>query len=490
MPAPLGVWGTSSKSSDWLSARFDGVGLDGSICSEYVLSLVELYKGPSDQAAAISEFLSDSVSSSHVKESDRIAWVNETVGLIQRRLGGGLSAKVVQSKSSVKTTVQPPVVQPVQPVSAGPKKGGFKKGIKLTGTALKEVVGHVRPSYVQRYSDDEDNSAVISANPVSRQISSRTDNLLRFDSGAELFPSLEQPTGKKIRNRGARELAPGEDWGDDEKLIFATPMESRDNSQFMMTPMQSPVAVKVEKKKSPRPVVSVNVEPSLPPTRKKVLSMSTVAATAISPPPVPAKTTPAFSPPAVPAKTPSPPPMSPPLPTDSGMVSTQASLESPDRSDGPVVVNHSFLNSLDLLNFDFKFEGDEDDDEQQQTNEMPIDLLKQMFTTSATSTQVQVAPDEPPLGLQSVRSESSLKHRKYSVSCLLEVQAEMRRRNMLDDTPPALKSLTYQVEAPARKSEGPSWRTVDDKGGWKNKWANSRSSSNSRKTSPHPEGFW
>jgi hypothetical protein len=84
----------------------------------------------------------------------------------------------------------------------------FKKGIKISGTALKEVVGNVKPSFIQRYSDDETSPPVAAAAKPSRQQFVQQE----LFSPADLQPKPTTAVAGRRKMKGAREIGPDEDW--------------------------------------------------------------------------------------------------------------------------------------------------------------------------------------------------------------------------------------------------------------------------------------
>ena len=222
---------TSALVTEFLVSRINAVGLDGAICAEYVVSLVDLYRTEAERDAAIEEFLSDSIAASNIaSEAQRARFVNEVLAGVKERLHGQTiveEPQVAAEKFSSSTT------------NFGKQKG-FKKGIKISGTALKQVVGNVKPSFVQRYSDDENppipaRSSMLEAQaPVARFV-------------AEPLPPLSlknTPSAAATKRRvKAREIGPDETWEQEELekpgRKTTTPWKSP-LSEHMMTPMETP----------------------------------------------------------------------------------------------------------------------------------------------------------------------------------------------------------------------------------------------------------
>jgi hypothetical protein len=478
------VWGnpsepttSNSELSKSLISRFNAIGLDGQICAEYITMLVDLYpRSVGDRSAAINEFLSDSIGASSIKsEQERVKFVNETVDFVTRKLNGAVPASLPP----------PPPTQVVsQPQTAVPKKG-FKKGIKLSGNALKEVVGNVKPSFVQRYSDDEGDSSaqqsrpVITSYPMERQTSQRSlvsidrtsfptlsrgiTNEVTESSTPTAAPPKLKPSTSRRKNR-AREIGPDEEWEDEvAPTPWKTPMGG-DASSLMMTPMESP---SVETSSSPEraiviPSPIIEAEPVVPLVKKPPQEVVSILDT------------------------------TPPPPTTSTILDT-------------------LLLPTDILSFDFKFEGEEEpsvsnvhDDEV--VSPEPFDLLKQMFSQSGfitTASNSESSVPEIPLGLERRTQEDKLDvpNRVYTTSYMLNVLKEMKRRTAGEvPIPDKLKSLVF--EEPVLK---PHWRNasqIDESqthGNWRSsgyhqRWSKtggSHSGSQSRRHSPNKEeGFW
>ena len=434
---PRGVWGASQPklaSSDWLVARMNKVGLDGSICAEYICSLIELYpSSKSDRDAAIAEFLMDSVTSSSTlrTSSEQSRFVDETVFELQTRLG---DSKTVPQRAPVTVSAEPSIAASVESASA-PKKG-FKKGVKLSGSALKQVVGNVRPSFVQKYSDDENPSVAPPPVPVSRFVSTRsTDQPVQ--SSESSFPSLETPqrstTNSSVTKRNknkAREIGPDEDWSDTHPEVEAptpwkTPMTSRPSP-----PEDNPRRVTASKLVLTSSVV-IHAEPEV----------ENVAPLAIDIPEPVQETQATFSPPVVAQVTPT------------VLLSPQSLL----------------MNiPTDILSFDFRFEGDEEGStpprvepvEPEQKSPEPFDLLKQMFSQSGFTTTLSTASSVP--AREDVPAGNS--ERTYSVAFLLSVLKQMKSSQGGDiPTPIELQGLTQRELSPVArpKTDVSGWRSND-----------------------------
>lgn len=431
---PRGVWGSSQPklaSSDWLIARMNKVGLDGSICAEYICSLIELYpKSKSDRDAAIADFLMDSVTSSSSlgTSSEQSRFVNETLFELQTRLG---DSKTVLHRAPVATAPESSVASSIDSLAASAPKKGFKKGVKLSGSALKQVVGHVKPSFVQRYSDDENPSVAPPQVTVTRFVSAKSSDQ-PVQSGESSFPSLETPqrstTNSSITKRNknkAREIGPDEDWSDTHPEEQApTPWK---------TPMTSHPSPPGES--HPRNVTA----------SKLVLTSSVVI----------------HAEPEVEA------PLAIDIPEPSE--EQKAPLSPPEAQVSPTILlsPQSLLMNIptDILSFDFRFEGDEEGStpprvEPEQKSPEPFDLLKQMFsqpgfTTALSTASCALAKEDLPI-------EKS--QRKYSVAFLLSVLKEMKSSQGGDiPTPIELQGLTQTELSPVArpKTEVSGWRSND-----------------------------
>lgn len=476
-PAPLrGVWSNPRPSapaaplSGWLVARIDEVGLDGSICAEFVLSLIELYaKSAGDRDAAITEFLSDSVAASSLKsEQLRDRFVQETVSGIRSRLSG----------NSVVTPSAPPAAAPPAPSApAEPTKTkGFKKGIKLTGTALKEVVGNVKPSYVQKYSDDESAGPTI---PVSRMQSTSSAGLgaRRQSIDVAAFPSLEggmqtpqaaegpARTQSTRRRNKAREVGPDEDWDDHGgPTPWKTPAGSpspptkkKPAKKQLTVTTASPVVVVHEEVVVREP--EVVAEPEVVVERRSAsVSMAQTTPVVLN------RRTEDVSPPAAAVET--------------------------------MTILDSLLLPQDIMGgFDFKFEGDDDHVEPTESPE-PFDLLKQMFSLSGFS--APVVPVEVPV----VVADADAEKRRYPVGYLLSVLRRMQEEQGEVAIPDELRNLTQSTvvspEHPKAKQQDSNWRNVnkpespENNGTWRaSGYNNNRWNAKKRPDAPAAEeGFW
>ncbi len=202
----------------WLVTRFEAVGLDGHICAEYICSLREMHRSRGDRAAAITDFLSDCLATSSLPLNKRDQFVEDTI----RQLEG----------DDVAPTGGP--LLPSKSASSANGVGGFKRGIKITGTALREVVGNVKPTYTQRYSDDEEGGGVL--RQVRNRgvlgtaaVSCRPEPMIA--ASPSNFPSLagEAASKRPHRRQKARELGPDEDWGEpviEREEVVKPPMET------------------------------------------------------------------------------------------------------------------------------------------------------------------------------------------------------------------------------------------------------------------------
>jgi len=514
MHPPRGVWGTPGGPrskitglADWLVTRFNTIGLDGSICSEYVVMLVDLYpESASDRAAAITEFLSDSIASSTIKtESLRIRFIEETVSSVNSRLGGSVAPPPPPAR------IQTPPVEAAQAAAPAGKKG-LKKGIKLSGTALKEFVGNVKPSFVQKYSDDEETI-------VERQIPSISAGYVPFrtlpirvdrSSGNE-FPTLavgrsrsssyleqgstpvaisqvvKTKSSTARRKTKAREIGPDEAWddADDAPSPRETPMDS---SAIMMTPLESITGPAV-----------------VPEPKVRNLTVFTGANVRVSP-------------------------VKEPVPGEPSPVSILDTTPPPAVTEGAQL--ESLILPTDLLSFDFKFEGEDEETPKQMSSQdsetgtpEPFDLLKQMFsqsgfiTTAASSEDANVTrtQDHSAKSMHQDNIDVDMPKKLYSASFMLEVLKQLKERSGNNDLPvPALlSSLVYEVVTVPKlennwRAQGPksdelaSADTDPNMGSWKasgytqrwNRNSGASSGSHSRKSSPQKaqpaqeEGFW
>ena len=454
---PRGVWGQRGApppavSTQWLISRMNKVGLDGSICAEYISSLIELHKksSPGDRDAAIAEFLHDSVPSSSLRSiAEHNRFVEETIGEIRQRISPATTTSA-PSTPGISSTAG----------SSTKAKGGFKKGTKLSGTALKELVGNVKPSYVQQYSDDEKSAvSVVQAPPPP----------VRFISSVSQ-PELETP--QRLMSNGkrrikAREIGPDEDWEDS---ITTTPWKTPFES---ITPMIEAASIP-----QPRAVIVVEREES----SSKVVSAETIEPIAEAKPqqtveePEPIRT------PRVLVETNTP---ASHVPADHGF---QSVLLSPQ----------SLLYSLptDILSFDFQFEEDEPEGAAQPT-EAPFDLLKQMFTNTTVPSTQSFPEDLPPPGFMD-------NSKVYSVPFLLSVLKEMKITGGIDLPPMELKGLSktevVALPSPVKpRSDSFGWRSHDkvvsnsltetSQGSWRASGYNNKTGSR-RPPQSTEEGFW
>jgi hypothetical protein len=233
---PRGVWGQRINSSsggdsvlfstEWLVSKMDKVGLDGSICAEYISSLIELHKSSSiaDRDAAISEFLHDSIPSSSLRTiAEQNRFVEETLSDIRQRINKDVAPLAVTQAVASKS------------------KGSFKKGTKLSGTALKEIVGSVKPSYVQQYSDDE------KAPPPPPSVPGRFVSATSIAEPAET-PLRQMSLSSRRRSNKAKEIGPNENWDDEDTTTtpWKTPFESRSPIARIL-PVIEPVVIAQEK---------------------------------------------------------------------------------------------------------------------------------------------------------------------------------------------------------------------------------------------------
>lgn len=439
---PRGVWGQRANGSPapavsltWLESRINKVGLDGQICVEYISSLIELHKSSSssDREAAICDFLHDSVhaSSSLKGIAEQNRFVDETLVEIRSRLSGNQNAS-------------PTVAVP-------PAKAPFKKGVKLTGTALKQVVGNVKPSYVQQYSDDE---REVSAPPPPPPPP-------RFVSAESLETPVRQSSGSVRRMNRAKEIGPDEDWDDAVRTVWKTPFESAQKEAVTRLDISESV-----KKPAPQP--------------KPALRMETVVVESVVLEPVPVESEKESR-------------IATPVP-DSKPTNIEVALEQEENTEDSTVDSaviksvllspESVLYSLptDILSFDFKFEEDEE------VEPAPsFDLLKQMFEAPVTVVSPAV-PEEAP-GLEVPRAKNV-----YSVPFLLSVLNDMKNANGgLLPVPEKLRGLSRtEVSPPRPRSDSFGWRTTqpqqEDNGG---SWRASGYNHKVTKRAPVPEqGFW
>ena len=483
-PAPLrGVWSNPRPAapqaplSGWLVARIDEVGLDGSICAEFVLSLIDLYaSSAAERDAAITEFLTDSVAASTLKnDALRARFVEETVAGIRSRIGG---RAVVAAPAPPAPTIEAP-----QPAAAsGAKQKGFKKGIKITGTALKEVVGNVKPSYVQRYSDDESSNAAPTL-PITRLVSTASSfgSLRQQAIEVNSFPALEtgmqtpqagdgpaRTTSSRRRNK-AREIGPDEDWDDGDAA--PTPWK---------TPAESPPTPAMKKKSTTKKQLTMTtVSPVVVVHDQEVMEVSRKSSSVCMEQTVPVVL----------------------------VEAPQAAVPEPAAPTEPVTMTilDSLLLPQDILGFDFKFEGDDEvaHDEPAAASPEPFDLLKQMFSQSGFTT----APVLPETENQpSTGNKLDAEKRRYPVGYLLSVLKRMQDAHGGEiAVPDELRSLSQSTvvspEHPAKgKQHDANWRhshgskteSPENNGTWRASGYNNRWNPKKRPETPPPaeEGFW
>ena len=490
------VWGRPTLGSSStppltssLARQFDKIGLDGPICAEYILSLLDMYKSPGDRSAAISDFVMDSISTSSTltdsQHNQFVAEILEIVGSGGSRGGSGAVTKpsVAQQISSSENQTSEPVVS----------KKGFKKGTKLTGMALKQVVGTVKPSFVQKYSDDETSEQVV-RRPISstmhltqpamvvRSISSNS----RQSVDPQYFPSLDAnssngstsstsrvtppetpqmqspspPLGgsasaaaavsnkKKKNSKIAREVGPDEVWSGDEL------QESDDGAEFK-TPFTS---LKEEKKKK-----QANDAPN---STRKQLSLTGFNSIKISPPSdkVVVKEEPLTTPP----------------PPTNKIVSIL------DTTPPAAALEPSLLIPQDILSFDFQFEGESDEEKAAAVPETEtFDLLRQMFGGFSTNTTTSVV-EPPKIAAPTLNAPSALakSDREYSTNFLLHVLSSMGPDGV--EKPHELQALCVQGEHKRRSPHG------DMNGSWRsNNKDTAKSPGVEKEAADHKEeGFW
>lgn len=476
------VWGPSSASApvasltSSLSRQFDRIGLDGPICAEYILSLLEMYKTPGDRSAAISDFVMDSIASSSVlKESQHNSFVSDVLSIV-----AGNSRPPVKEPSPEITTSS----VPDDTLAQVPKKG-FKKGTKLSGMALKQVVGNVKPSFVQKYSDDE--SEQIIRPSIAGPSMVRTISSLSRPVEQHYFPSLETkssgssstdrvsppetphiespvaPVKKKVKKGTAREVGPDEAWSDDEE--FKTPFTSK------KLPEQQSV------------------------DKKKLLTVTGFNSVKISPPPPPPKKT----------ETPIPrehkvedvkPQIEPEVAVDPQIEVVVKPPASPakvvsilDTTPPPAALEPSLMIPSDILSFDFQFEG-EDEDEQDMPPTETFDLLRQMFGGLAPSPPIVPAPAQP----SSTDESTKPQNRQYSAKFLLHVLSSMGSEGI--QKPDELLTLCSQGEYKRKSPQGDmsgSWRANGDQTTRTKNWKSFVYDEIHKQTEdpdPTEQGFW
>jgi hypothetical protein len=452
---PRGVWGqraavaSPAVSLDWLVGRMNKVGLDGSICVEYISSLLELHKSSSgpDRDAAICDFLHDSVHSSALKGiAEQNRFVDETISEIRSRL-------------SVNTSSSPPAEQ--ASLAGKPKSAPFKKGIKITGAALKQVVGNVKPSFVQQYSDDERPAPPPPPPPaatVSRFVSSM--------SSAEPLetPSRQTSVGNRRRNK-AKEIAPDEDWEDedDNKTVWKTPFESARHRLAMSSPESQNVSV-VD-------ILPTKLEISTEPETLNIEDQSTQHS----------------SPTKEMAEAPTQ-----DSTTDSGV--PKSVLLSPQ----------SLLFSLptDILSFDFKFEEEEEQETtlaEEAPAAAPFDLLKSMFETPTELVASPTVSQPPVVTTERFMPEQELSQKVYSVPFLLSVLNQLKLANGGSvPVPDELKGLSRaDISPPRPRSDSFGWRSAptaveESSGSWRASGYSHKPTKRSAQApvTTSPEGFW
>lgn len=364
-----GVWGPQ-RSNDSLTRRLDQAGLDGAICAEYITSLQQLYSDPSDRAAAIHEFLDSSASAltprAHARfVSGTVEWLGVTTSLpkapppaVPSPAGGFWgSAPDAPAVAQPTSVVAPPTV------GANKKGFGFKNGVKLTGSALKQVIGSGRPSYVQKYSDDEETTVLSRPAPrpvVARQMvpelsdfpATPDDTFYTANSSVRVTPVLEQPgewvkaAGRNKKNKIVSKTAP-------EKPVSPIKVKppTVQTPQAVLSPPPPPLVAAEEPSEKP-------IEPNVPPTDPH--TENPIAPTVTSAAPNPTKQKEA--------------------PRKNLSVSTGAAVNIESRILS--LDNMSFINSFlpaDLMSIDFQFEEDEKED----VLEPPIGLFKAMFAPPA-----------------------------------------------------------------------------------------------------------
>ena len=402
------------------------VGLDGQICVEYISSLIELKNSSTaDRDAAICDFLHDSVhaSSSLRGIAEQNKFVDDTLAEIRARLSG-------------QTTVQN--LQPPPPAVG--VKAPFKKGVKLSGTALKQVVGNVKPSYVQRYSDDE-REAPPPPPPPPRFVSVETMET----------PVRQSSTNSRRKNR-AKEIGPDEDWDDEVKTVWKTPFESPKPERVEIVPKKLVVDRRVEEtlsvqvdevdsfKQSPQPVMN---EPEIQIVVLEVKETETVET----------------------------------------KVPELNEIVHEDQVKSVLLSPQSLLYSLptDILSFDFKFEDDEE--VEPASSAAPFDLLKQMFEAPPTSVVQSPPPALTPVGKN-----------VYSVPFLLSVLNDLKNANGgLVPVPQELRGLSRtEVSPPRPRADSFGWRSAqtqpeEQTGSWR---ASGYNNKGPRRTPVAEQGFW
>ena len=524
------VWGPSSGRNtppltSSLARQFDKIGLDGQICAEYILSLLEMYKTPGDRSAAISDFVMDSIASvTSLKQSQHYSFVSEVLEIVSRN--GSLPPASRQVPPPPAPSSQESVLTPQESSAQVPKKG-FKKGTKLTGMALKQVVGNVKPSFVQRYSDDESEqvSSVrvpISTGPVIRTISSASQHRAAVDS--HYFPSLEVKSsgsssvsndrvsppetphmhtpavpvkGKKKTSRksgAAREIGPDEAWsGDDDG-------GDGDSDEFK-TPFTSVKEKKLEQTMDKRKTLSVTGFNSVkisPP--KRVDSPGPVMVTKKVETPQPVQVIQRIE--TAPVEKQLEAKMLPQNEVEVVKPTPVKIVSILDTTPPPAVMEPSLLIPSDILSFDFQFEGEEEEKEIAPETET-FDLLRQMFGGLGgltPSPPIVVAPPTQPTAMtaaaESASDNTDLSQRKYSSNYLLRVLSSMGQEGV--EKPAELQALCVQGEEPKRRSphgdlNGGSWRSNGDQVTRNKNWKASgydKHTEHKEQTKVVEEGFW
>lgn len=146
---------------------------------------------PGRNEANVTSFMLDNLISSNLVSSARNQFIEDTIRLLR-----GETVEVAAPPPAAPSAVKP---------------APFKKGIKIAGPALRQVVGNVRPTHTQQYSDDESSERRQPA--LARGISSTPT--VQYEEEV-YFPSIgsAKKVTKSARKQKARELAPDEDWGE------------------------------------------------------------------------------------------------------------------------------------------------------------------------------------------------------------------------------------------------------------------------------------
>jgi len=500
MPPVGGVWGkkpssataagaadrmTESALNEELANRFDKIGLDGIICSEYILSLIEMYPVAADRAAAISDFVSDSIGSSDIASRDHEEFVDETINMIEGRLSFAKRVAAPAGGAAAQGGLLPTPGAPLISTNEPPKRVGFKKGTKLTGMALKEVVGDMRPSFVQLYSDDETaggggnglirqlsrNVSSVSSNlaPVNRRMSEFSHLVISSSSSSSsssatptspVAPSTpSNPRSARKKKTSAREIGPDEVWSGDE--VWTTPLTSLKppGQLHPATRETTPAPTLLEKNRSKKSLSvtgfnSVTISPPPPPPPAKILSPVVVAKKPDSP------MVPKTRNPKVPVTLP---------PAEVSAVTPKMAVAPPvsvlDTTPPAQVLGafEAFHLPTDILNFDFKFEDEV-------TEEVvpvaaaagdPIDLLRQMFSGFGTTPIIIEEPPvvvTPPAGL-TASSEVNV----YAPVLMLNVLAQMGEF----DVPSEIAKLRSEESSSESVESHPNERMSEKDGSWR-----------------------